>query len=287
MQYFRIYILISLWFISFSASSEEIVLLGNGVDDEYNKGALTLALDETIESHGSYTISVTDTMSDSRAERTLITKKYKNAVRIGIPGMTLIDLDYVQFPVQLGGLGFQVCFKSKNNKRLLSEINSIEDIKAFSFAAPKNWADDDIYLENGFKVEPGFDSSLKRTILHLFQMANDQQVDYACRPITTIENEMKEFPIAQTLEMEKRFALWLEKPLFFGTINNKALVERLQTGFDKAWKKGSYKTFWESHYLASFIFSHIADKKIFYLPSPAIPADRKQYQQYLYFTPTL
>ncbi len=287
MRFSPIFTFLFLTLYGFSANAaEEIILLANGVDDEYNRQALSLALEETIDTHGPYRITLSEVMSDSRAARTLLTKKYTNAVRIGIPGMTLIDLEYATFPVQLGGLGLQVCFKSKDNPRLNKTINSIDDIKAFTFAAPRNWSDDDIFIENGFKTEPGFNSSLKRTILHLFQMARQQKVDYACRPVTTVAQELEEFPISQTLEIEERFALWLEKPLFFGSVDNKALINRIYTGLVSAFQNGKYKAFWEKHYLQSFQLSNIKEKEIFYLPSSAVSQYKQQYHQFLYFLPT-
>ena len=103
------------WWSLFACSAvcraETITLLGNDLDDEYQMALLQLALDNSTEPNSrDFTLALSPPMGDKRALETVKSGRYPNPIRVGIPGMAAINMDFIQFPTQLGALGYRICF---------------------------------------------------------------------------------------------------------------------------------------------------------------------------------
>jgi hypothetical protein len=61
-------------------------------------------------------------------------------------------MNYVPFPIDRGVVGYRVAFVSKETKEKLKSVETIEDLRQFTFLQGTGWQDVDILRKNDFKV---------------------------------------------------------------------------------------------------------------------------------------
>ena len=112
---------------------------------------LRLALEETRETHGDYTLNIYPYSSRARIERELHEDRHKNALHtFGYSSRKegLKGLAFVRFPVFLGVLGYRVCFVSELAQASFAQVGSVEDLKLFTHGQGQGWTDSYVFKGN-------------------------------------------------------------------------------------------------------------------------------------------
>ncbi len=276
----RIYLLVFL-LISQVAHAELVVTYcsGDGSRDSYAPELIKLALEKTRATHGEYRLLMAPNMPHKRRVAFIQQNALENAFTMfgyHEEWQTSSNLTYVNFPTDLGVLGWRICFTNENIKEKVKMANSLADFRQFSIVQGSNWSDNPILRENGFHVielEP-FPS--------LFKMVASGRADLFCRGINELPSEYYTYKKIGNLTYDESFLLAYKMPLFFYT--NKANVlakQRIEEGLKIAYGDGSILRIWLKKYQDSIEFSNIKHRKIIHLKNSAIDKADKSYEKYL------
>ena len=246
----------------------------------YNRDLLALALEKTRATYGDFTLSpVTGVMTPRRGLATLIKNEQPNLVLV----LSYADryrppenLAFIDFPVDLGILGWRICFVSPGVKEKIKSSKTLDDMRQYSIVQGLNWKDGNILRENGFRVIelPSYPA--------LFKMVASERADLFCRGVNELPAEYEKFKDMGNLYYDTSFALHYKMPLFFHLHNSNTLAKkRITDGLKIAYKDGSLLRLWLEKYKASIAFSNLKQRKIFYLKNSAADNTPNHYEQYL------
>jgi ABC-type amino acid transport substrate-binding protein len=171
----------------------------------------------------------------------------------------------IRIPIDKGLLGWRICLVHKDNLAKLSDVQNLEQLKAFSAGQGKDWADVQILRANGLKVELG------STYDGLFQMLQAKRFDYFPRSVLEIWGELEKHP---GMEFEVEPGLILQYPsafYFFVNKNNTALAERIERGLRAAIKDGSFEKLFEQYNGPLIARANLRNRKHLMLTNPLLP----------------
>jgi hypothetical protein len=258
---------------------------GDASRDTYTSELIKLALEKTRATHGEYKLSIATSLPHKRRVAVLQQNTFENAfTSFGYDEkwQTTGNLTHVDFPIDLGILGWRICFTNKNIKEKLKLANSLADFRQFSIVQGEAWADNLILRENGFHVielEP---------YASLFKMVASGRADLFCRGINELPGEYYEYQKIGNLTYDESFLLAYKMPLFFYTNKTNVVAkQRLEEGLKIAYEDGSIKHLWLEKYKDSIEFSNIKHRKIIHLKNSAIDKAPKSYERYLIDPATL
>ncbi len=278
------FLLLATFSLCTHAKDEFVVsYFSNGMDSEsYNVELLKLALEKTRKTYGDYRLSPLVTTSTLTARR-LLTILIKNEVPNLVVVLTYADryrppenLTFIDFPVDLGLLGWRICFVSPQVKEKIKTAQSLADLRQYSIVQGLNWSDGNILRENGFRVIelPEFPS--------LFKMVASGRADLFCRGVNELPNEYQQFEDIGNLYYDESFLLHYKMPLFFHLHSSNTLAKkRIHAGLKIAYADGSVERLWLASHKASILFAKIPQRKVFHLKNTAADKAPKSYEQYL------
>jgi hypothetical protein len=235
-----------------------------------------LSLEETRTKYGDYHLEpLAAILSSERARYELKRNTYPNLfITAGdIENQLDNNLVAINFPMDLGTLGYRVCFVSPQAKVKVSQAKTIKDLQKFTIGQGSGWPDIEILRHNGFRVvEVPLQSSL-------LKMVASGRVDLFCRGIGELKNEYDLNRHMGNLEYDESFALMYPfKWNLYLNKNNTLAKERIEAGLKLALADGSLKRLWLKYYKESVEFANLKSRKIYYLePLKPIPADYTQY----------
>lgn len=246
------------------------------VRHNYKTEALKLALDKTRDKYGAYQLTPSPIMSSRRVLSAASNNELPNLmlVRSYQSDAARQNLIFSKFPVDLGILGYRVCFVSPQAKEKLREVSTLDELKNFSIGQGSGWADVDILRRNGFTVieVSSYES--------LFRMIGANRFDLLCRGANEFYEEYREHP---NLPYDESIALAYLKPSFFHTHkSNRKGLERVEEGLKLAYRDGSLQKLWRKYYTKSLKFAKLSQRKIFWLDNPFLPDLDFNYRQYIY-----
>lgn len=249
-------------------------------NDLYNLALLTLALEKTRHIYGDYTLSPIDTiMTPKRRMALLVENQHPNlVVMLGFAELTWpqTDLAFIDFPIDLGILGWRICFVSPQAKARVAQAQSIDELRQFSIAQGAHWRDTDILRENGFRVIES------PTYTALFSMITRGRADLFCRGINEIANEYEKFKHIENLYYDESFAFSYRMPIFFHVHKKNTLVKRrIEEGLKLAYEDGSLMKLWLDTFKASVLFSNIKQRRVFNLKYNAAKKPPPGYDKYV------
>jgi hypothetical protein len=115
----------------------------NDVRSEYARSVFELALQKTQERYGAYQLLANEI--GTNAKRSLFQAKnnhYPNFfVLHSVTTELLNTMSYVPFPIDRGIVGYRVAFASKETKEKLKSVETIEDLRQFTFLQGTGWQD--------------------------------------------------------------------------------------------------------------------------------------------------
>lgn len=207
---------------------------------EYDNDLLRLALEITVETDGPYQLVPSPVMNYARAHSYLELNSLPNLILQLSYDPVLEDkgMGFVPFPVDLGIVGYRVCFAHPSITKKLSLVDSLEDLRDFTHGQGAGWTDIDILLHNGFNVTE------VATYESLFKMVANRRFDLLCRGANELFDEMKMHGQIQDLSYDKSMVIYYPFPRFFYTNEkNSSALDRLRRGLLKSYEMVPYKDY--------------------------------------------
>jgi hypothetical protein len=285
MRYFQVLFLALLLVLFFSTSAQaqgDFVVMhrifedNNAARHQFILEMVKLSLEETRPKYGNYRLEAVPTiLSLERARYELKRDTYSNLFITagGIEGQTDNNLITIDFPVDLGILGYRVCFVNPQLKEKIGKVTSLKELRKYSIGQGTGWPDNAILKHNGFHViEVPLHSSL-------LKMVASGRVDLFCRGINELKDEYDLYHQMGNLVYDESFALVY--PFKWNLYLNKNSVlakERIEAGLKIAHANGSLKRLWLKYYKDNVAFANLKSRHIYYLkPLIPLPTDYTQY----------
>lgn len=234
----------------------------------YSTELLRLALEKTRKEYGGFTMQPIPPRNYARALKAAVDEAYPNLIIETSYEQTLTHhakLDFINFPMDLGVLGYRACFINPKLKASGKKIESLEDLRQYTFAHGVGWADTIIFRHNGLRVQEidNYDG--------MFLMVIGGRVDFFCRGVNEILGEMEQFSHLKELTIDEQFLLIYPLPRFFYlNIKNKLAKERIELGLRRAYADGSLQALWKSNFQPSLTMVNLAKRKIIRLENPLL-----------------
>lgn len=245
----------------------------------YDRIVLQLALDKTVPKYGAYTLVPAVPMTAPRAINAVGRNELPNYfVKLTYQDrLATMDMVYVRFPIDLGIVGYRVCFTHPAAQERLRQVETIEQLRQFSHGQGLQWADVEILRSNGFKVDE------VASYENLFGMVAAGRFDLFCRGANEVLDETRAHPDLPGLRLEESLALVYPLPRFFYThASNRAAAQRIEEGLRLAYADGSLQQAWQANYGESLAFARLGQRKVFRLENPAVRNIDFDFQRYFY-----
>lgn len=244
---------------------------------EYNLALLKLALEKTRSDYGNYRLQATPAMNIARSVQAMKKNEYPNLVVELSYEDSYADtsLTYIPFPVDLGVVGYRICFTAPMLPLPLPTDK--KRLQRYVIGQGIGWADVEILRHNGFQVmEVGNYESL-------FKMVAAGRFDLLCRGINELYLEFASHSDTPGLRYDTTFAIHYPLPRFFFIHQSNQLArERIHKGLLRAYEDGSLQRLWQKEYQSSIDQADLAHRTIIALDNPLIRTLPNDYQQYLY-----
>jgi hypothetical protein len=234
----------------------------------YSTDLLRLALEKTRKEYGDFTMRPIPPRNYARALKAAVDDAYPNLIIETSYEQALTHhakLDFINFPMDLGVLGYRVCFINPKLKASDKKIASLEDLRQYTFAHGVGWADTTIFRHNGLKVQEidNYDG--------IFLMVVGGRVDFFCRGVNEILGEMEQFSQLKELTIDEQFVLVYPLPRFFYLNGkNKLAKKRIKLGLQRAYADGSLQALWKANFLPSLELVNLAQRKVIRLENPLL-----------------
>jgi len=234
----------------------------------YSTELLRLALEKTRKEYGTFTLRPIPPRNYTRALKAAVDDAFPNLIIETSYEQALTHhakLDFINFPMDLGVLGYRVCFINPKLKASGKKIESLEDLRQYTFAHGVGWADTIIFRHNGLKVQEidNYDG--------MFLMVIGGRVDFFCRGANEILGEMEQFSQLKELTIDEQFLLIYPLPRFFYLNGkNKLAKKRIELGLQRAYADGSLQALWKANFLPSLKLVNLVQRKTIHLENPLL-----------------
>ncbi|WP_151033243.1 hypothetical protein [Cellvibrio sp. KY-GH-1] len=262
-----------LWLAATSAWAEFVVshrspYAPGDTHHEYSTALLQLALEKTRADYGDYRLNPIPPRNYARALKALVDDSYPNLVIETSYEQSLArngNLTFINFPVDLGVLGYRVCFINPKLKAAGLDVKTLKDLLPYTFAHGVGWADTIIFRHNGLKVREidNYDA--------VFLMVIGGRVDFFCRGVNEVLGEAEQFSHLDNLMLDDQFMLVYPLPRFFYFNAKSTLAQaRIEAGLKRAFSDGSLQSLWKSYYQASLDYAKLKGRRIVHLQNPLV-----------------
>ncbi len=285
----RYSIIFLLWIFtgSLSAASEPILTVShmspesaNDKRQEYEIALLRLALEKTRPEYGAFELKPAPPMNFTRAVASLTQNIFPNLmIQVSYEKRyeDSLELDYIKFPIDLGMVGYRVCFVATTLKNKLARVETLDDLRQFLHGQGKGWADVQILRHNNFKVTE------VNKYESLFKMTASERVDIFCRGTNELLDEYEGHKNIEGLTYDTTFSLTYPLPRFFYTHrSNTIAIDRVYKGIMMAYADGSLKKLWYQSFKSSIDFVRLDKRKIFHIENPLAKTVNFDFEQYIY-----
>lgn len=248
------------------------------IRDTYNKNLLILALEKTKPTHGDYRLNLLPPIPGPRRVAALHRNLIPNAVLVRSYSHEASHqaLRHIHFPVELGALGWRICFVHRDNQAKIAATTTLKDLTQYSIVQGANWSDNAILRANGFKVLELVDFS------NLIKMVASKRADLFCRGFNELPAELDYLVTFKNITYDQSFVLVYKMPLFFYlNKENEALALRLEQGLAIAYKDGSIYKLWLDYFKTSIEFSKFPTRKLFLLENPNLKGLNSDFEKFL------
>lgn len=234
----------------------------------YSTELLNLALEKTRKEYGDFKLQPIPPRNYTRALKAAVDDEYPNLLIETSYEQALTHhakLDFINFPIDLGILGYRVCFINPKLKASNKKIETLDHLRQYNFAHGVGWADTTIFRHNGLKVQEvdNYDG--------IFLMVIGGRVDFFCRGANEILGEIEQFSNLKELTFDEQFLLVYPLPRFFYlNARNKLAKERIELGLRRAYADGSLQELWKIHFLPSLDVVNLSHRNVIYLENPLL-----------------
>jgi hypothetical protein len=234
----------------------------------YSTELLRMALEKTRPEYGDFTLKPIPPRNYARALKAAVDDTFPNLVIETSYEQALTHhakLDFINFPVDLGVLGYRACFMNPALKAKNIKIETLDDLRPYNFAHGVGWADTIIFRHNGLKVQEldNYDG--------IFLMVISGRVDFFCRGVNELLGELQQFSHLKELTIDEQFMLVYPLPRhFYLNVKNKLAKERIGLGLARAYQDGSLQALWKANFLPSLAIANMPKRKIIKLDNPLL-----------------
>jgi hypothetical protein len=236
------------------------------VRNQYAVALLRLALEETRHAYGDFQLQASPPMNTTRSMQELEKGSYPNFIvkQSYNPEFERRGMLRGSYDVDLGVIGYRVCFTRQALLPELARLTSLEGWKQYVYGQGSGWMDVEILKYNGFQV---IEVPLYK---NLFPMAARGRFDLFCRGINEVSAEWSEAQ-QQGLVLEPNVMLYYDLPRFFYANSRDAKgLERVEEGIRLAAADGSLLPLWKQYYLPSLAGIHTEKRRLFRLVNPVV-----------------
>ncbi len=190
------------------------------------------------------------------------------------------DLRPIRIPIVKGLIGWRVLLSHNNNTFREAEINTFDDLLAFSPVQGLSWPDTKILQANGFNVVTSRDYVEATSIL------NNQLADFFPRAVTEVTEELsnrysKNFVIKKGVVIHYPTALY-----FFTNKRNVTLARLIETGLNRAIEDGSFDELFQQYFGETLANLDIENSLQFELTNPLLPLETPLYNKKYWYNPS-
>lgn len=246
---------------------------------QYQWAVLQSALDITTKEYGDYKMIAAKTMTERRQVREMISAS---------GSITVMFLDSnpefegklipVRIPVDKSLVGYRVLLIRKEDKNKFEKVQTLDQLRAFSYGQGQDWIDVKILRANQFKVVTGSNYE------GLFVMLSHGRFDVFPRGANEIlgeyEAHKEKLP---NLYIEKNIILYYPLPMYFWfskTTQGKKLAERTEEGMWTMIQKGTLDKLFNRYHAESIKKLELNKRKVFRIDNPLLvpetPLDDKK-----------
>ncbi len=250
------------------------------VGSEWYRKVTELILDKTKESDGDYRIVQLPAVTSKRNWNIIVSNKYENYYYFGVYNDEHFDSEhiyYIPFPIQMGLLGYRVCFQSAQRQVEIAKHVKKQNYKALIHVQGRSWTDVDVLKYNGYTVHEMdyFDGLFKTTAIARF--------DLFCRGLNEVLREKQLYAKKYNLNINNTLVFHYEFPVFFYTHrDNKRLIERMTKGLILSHKDGSLSALFEKYYAKELSLIKLEKRTLIELENPMLKKLPPSYKQYNY-----
>jgi hypothetical protein len=234
----------------------------------YSTELLRLALEKTRKEYGDFRMQAIPPRNYARALKAAVDDTYPNLMIETSYEQALTHhakLDYINFPMDLGVLGYRVCFVNPKLKASGTKIETLEQLRQYTFAHGVGWADTTIFRHNNLKVQEidNYDG--------IFLMVISGRIDFFCRGVNEILGEIEQFSNLKDLTIDEQFLLVYPLPRFFYFNSKNTLAkERIALGLQRAYADGSLQSLWKANFQPSLALVSLDKRKVIQLENPLV-----------------
>ncbi|WP_052702241.1 hypothetical protein [Marinomonas sp. S3726] len=214
-------------------------------ENEYAHQLLQLALDSTIESHGTYQLTANNTrLSFNRSSYMLEQGHDFQIAYFGASQGVNKNLIPIKVPLYRGLLGYRLLVANHKNAKKLSKVKCIEELRTFKAGFNSQWSDFPIFATNKLKVETA------TNILNLYSMLNYERFDYFPRSLREVDQELTRFKAhSNTLEVVDNVALFYPHPVYYHVSPQfESLAKRIEAGLENILLSGQFRSLFNKYH---------------------------------------
>lgn len=244
----------------------------------YYRDLLQLALDKTLDTDGGYELRAAPMMNRARLRLELIKGHYTNLFSVDSqrPAAEAIHLDYARFPVDLGILGYRICFVSPARAEEVARITRLDQLQGLLHGQGLGWQDVAILRHNGMQVREVAEYE------RLFRLVAKGRIDLFCRGANELYSELAQRP-ELGLQVDAHLLLYYPFPrLFYTHKRNQQGLDRINRGLQLAWADGSLQSLWRTHFKPALDQAKLPGRLLFKLENPTLTPLDFDYRSYLY-----
>ncbi len=181
----------------------------------------------------------------------------------------------VRIPLDKGAIGWRAFLIRPDQQDFFATLKTVEDLRQVTMGQGHDWADVEILMSNGFRVErsPSWAGLFKMVLLNRIQAFP--------RSILEIAAEQRQ-PEAAGLAIEKTLILrYPAAYYFFVSRENKALAAALQTGLETAIADGSFDQLFHEYYGPAIAALNMEKRTVLSIPNRTLqsqmPLDKPEF----------
>ncbi len=203
----------------------------------YFENLLLLALDKTRASDGDYTVVHKDHGGGIARDRAMLIAgagidiMWASATAEREQQMRVIPVDLLK-----GLNNYRVLLINKDTQPMLSQVQTIDELKKFTVGSGEHWTDGKIMKANGFNV------TVTSSYPGLFKMLAARRFHFISRGLHEVGYDLQLYK-SLALVQETSLILTYDTPIrycFFVNKNNLALADRVERGLTIAQQDGSF-----------------------------------------------
>jgi ABC-type amino acid transport substrate-binding protein len=248
----------------------------------YHWKILDTALQKTRQKYGPYRMVPSEPMTERRQANEMKSASGRLTVMyLGTSQDLERSLVPVRIPVDRNLGGYCVFLIRRADKHRFESIESLEDLRRFSYGLGLGWLDVEILRSNRFRVVTG--SSYEG----LFEMLNNKRFDIFLRAAVEVldeyEERVRKFP---DLYIEPNILLYYPLPMYFwftNTPEGRRLAARAEEGMRVMIQDGSYDRIFNEYQKHKIDKLRLKERKLFKINNPLLVPETPFHDKRLWF----